>query len=199
MTLSLRYTTDGTTVFYLGHPATTLEGAAFGGPDVVRRQHLAQDSVRFLPGLWRHLGWSLCLHPEFGTGLPLATDGTRVVFYISPASIQVVHKTNLIGPIGPWAVEVSDWNYATNTPKMRAEAPHIPVLKELDARYAYAAEQHPENWPEVHAFLVTAERDAGGEEMLAKSVLRQREGRPESKARRRFSAVDEAIRLLKAQ
>lgn len=205
---TIRYSTDGTSLLFYNVALSSLTDFAFGGPEPAARRILAQTAIRFIPGVWRHCGWSLCVHPEFGTGLPLATDGTRCVLYCAAHHTPVVHKSNLIGPVGPWDTEVEDWNYAANSPKLRIPPPHLAVAKELDAEYARMAAYYnalpteQDEWPKSHQFLVSRETQAGGVEALAQQIHREREGKTAKSLRQkhapRFSALDEALALLRA-
>lgn len=73
---------------------------------------------------WRMLSPNAVLHPFFGPGVTVATDGVRVILFGFPrfgSDYTVAHRTNIIGPVTSTAVAVEDWDYANNSTTVAAK------------------------------------------------------------------------------
>lgn len=67
---------------------------------------------------WRMLELNAVVHFQFGMGITVATDGSRVLLFKKatiPTIFFVVHRNNVIGPVTSTPVRPSEWNYLKNS------------------------------------------------------------------------------------
>lgn len=106
---------------------------------------------------WRRVAPNLCVHGLWGDCVPRVTDGVHAVVDVGDGHCVEVAVTSLLGPIGPQRVAPEDWNWDTNSRRVRVfkrKAPLppavIPVNTEMDTYWA----THPKLRQNEHDVLV---------------------------------------------
>lgn len=93
-------------------------------------QYSDRDFPIRLTDEWRPLARNFVLHDQLGLGTTIATDGVRVIIAINKKLVDV-HKSNLVGPVGPLPLDPHDWDWHRNKRRVRIyrrAAPRPPVI-----------------------------------------------------------------------
>lgn len=88
---------------------------------------------------WRVCALNLCIHPFYGPGHVIATDGVKAILWSKPsleAEHAVVFRSNLVGPVTSIPFDPSEWDYVNNVPAKKTSTPSLKSRVE-----AYVAEQ----------------------------------------------------------
>lgn len=140
------------------------EGIA-GLPSVVARQDQVKDDnlraeLRILSLVghavrrrldaqrWRMLSPNAVLHPFFGPGVTVATDGTQIILFSFArfgTEYTIAARTNVIGPVTSTAVDIRDWDYSGGKSRItkkkedrdiRQKSAAIALLEQLHGAFA---------------------------------------------------------------